>query len=346
MNAPQSTSFCYESAALLSKAIQQEEARCPRTLLLQLIDLAPLPLPGSGFTLERWRALANIAGYDLSCAKFYESHADALAILRELGHSHLVSDKDIWAVWCAEPPNRKVHISAPALPGSMVQIDGTKAWCSGASLVDRALLSAWDTNNKPCLVAADMSQAEIRVTNDGWNAVGMAATASVDVEFNAAIGTVVGTSGSYVARPGFHHGAAGIAACWYGAAQSIASHVHQRLKQQSKNEHATAHLGAMDVVLSQAACLLRAAAAEIDKNPEDSCELVVRRTRLAVESAAETVLYRTPRALGAGPMCKDRHLAQQLADLPVFIRQSHAERDQAAHGHRLLHLEEERLWTL
>ena len=43
-----------------------------------------LPLPGSGRTRERWAALADLAGEDLSLARLAEGHADALAILAEL----------------------------------------------------------------------------------------------------------------------------------------------------------------------------------------------------------------------------------------------------------------------
>ena len=46
-------------------------------------------------------------------------------------------------------------------------------------------------------------------------------------------------------------------------------------------------------------------------------------------SSAESYLGR---ALGAGPLCKDEHLARLFADLPVFLRQSHAERDLEALG--------------
>jgi len=46
--------------------------------------LTELPLPGGGATRERWRALAAVAAIDLSLAKIYEVHTDALAILAEL----------------------------------------------------------------------------------------------------------------------------------------------------------------------------------------------------------------------------------------------------------------------
>ena len=44
-----------------------------------------LPLPGGGRTGERWAVLAELAGEDLSLARLAEGHADALAILAELG---------------------------------------------------------------------------------------------------------------------------------------------------------------------------------------------------------------------------------------------------------------------
>jgi hypothetical protein len=60
------------------------------------------------------------------------------------------------------------------------------------------------------------------------------------------------------------------------------------------------------------------------------------RVRLATERAAVEVVKRAGRALGAGPLCRNRHFASLMADLPVFIRQSHAERDEAALAERLI----------
>jgi hypothetical protein len=43
-------------------------------------------------------------------------------------------------------------------------------------------------------------------------------------------------------------------------------------------------------------------------------------------------MHHATRALGAGPLCRNARFARALADLPVFLRQSHAERDLAALG--------------
>lgn len=69
------------------------------------------------------------------------------------------------------------------------------------------------------------------------------------------------------------------------------------------------------------------------------------RARLAVEAAAAEVLCHATRALGAGPLCRNADFARLAADLPVFLRQSHAERDLATLG-GLLTQQEEAPWAL
>jgi len=104
---------------------------------------------------------------------------------------------------------------------------------------------------------------------------------------------------------------------------------------QHEEPHALAHLGAVDGALQAAAQVLRASARSIDAHPTDNAELLARRARAVVEHSAEQVILHVGHALGAGPYCKDRPFARLLADLPVFLRQSHAERDLAALGQKV-----------
>src|SRR5580700_10306686 len=62
-----------------------------------------LPLPGAGRTRERWAVLADLAEDDLSLARLAEGHADALAILAELGEPAPAAGTR-WGVWAAQPP--------------------------------------------------------------------------------------------------------------------------------------------------------------------------------------------------------------------------------------------------
>ncbi|RYZ42491.1 MAG: acyl-CoA dehydrogenase [Myxococcaceae bacterium] len=315
----------------------------PSRGLRQLITrgLARLPLPGHGRTLTRWRALAEVAAFDLGLLKLFEGHTDALAILTELGAEPPPAGSR-WGVWAAEPPTARLQVRAG--PEGRGELWGLKAWCSGAASLSHALVTAWDDQERPRLVAVALEQSAVHVTDEGWHAVGMASSASVDVRFEGAVGTCVGGPGAYLSRPGFWQGGAGIAACWYGAAAAVGETLRAHCERREE-PHARAHLGAVDTALVGARALLREAAAWIDAHPREDAELVTRRVRAGVEAAAEQVLLHTGRAVGAGPLCRDARVARRMADLPVFLRQSHAERDLADLAVHVVR-EGEGAWTL
>ncbi|KQQ45123.1 acyl-CoA dehydrogenase [Duganella sp. Leaf126] len=302
-----------------------------------------LPLPGSGATLTRWQALSIAGHHDLSFAKLYEGHTDALAILAELGGPQIAGAS--WGVWCAEPPGPAVALRMQG--DGRYTLSGRKLWCSGAAALSHALVSCRDAAGRRMLAAVDLRQPGVHVTDQGWHAVGMAGSASVDVEFSEAQAVPVGEHESYLTRAGFWHGGAGVAACWYGAARAIGERLltstHAQLAPRTADgeasaqadPHRLAHLGHVDLALSGAAAVLIGSAAAIDAAPDTGAQALALRVRLTVEAAASTVLEHATRALGAGPLCRDARFARMAADLPVFLRQSHAERDLATLGSTL-----------
>jgi alkylation response protein AidB-like acyl-CoA dehydrogenase len=289
-------------------------------------------LPGQGRTLDRWRTLAAVAGSDLALTKLFEGHTDALAIMAELDPAAPPAPGS-WGTWAAEPPFAKVKIVDRQ--GAQVYLHGRKAWCSGAPLLDWALVTTWDEQLRPQLVAVALKQPTIRLFDDGWQAVGMGSTASVDVEFEGTLGHCVGAPGAYLDRPGFWQGGGGIAACWYGAACALAVYLREHCTKPHHDVHAEAHLGAVDATLCAAASALRETANWIDAHPRQSAEIPVRRLRAQIEAAATQVLQHVGRALGATPFCRNSHFARLAADLPVFMRQSHAEKDLAELGKQI-----------
>ncbi|MDM0019347.1 acyl-CoA dehydrogenase [Variovorax saccharolyticus] len=328
-----------EAAATLERL----RARHREALSLEhLVDAGVdrLPLPGSGATLERWRMLSEVAAHDLSLVKLFEGHTDALAIRRELGAADAVAGTR-WATWCAEPPDARVtlealpaHRSGPA----PIRLHGTKAWCSGARSVTHAVVSCWNAEGEPCLAEVALGQPAVIVTDEGWHAVGMAGSGSVDVRFEGAAAHQIGRPGDYVRRPGFWQGGAGIAACWFGGALGIARQT-RGFCGTKPDAHRLAHLGAIDTALSAAAAVLRESAAWIDARPGEDARQLALRLRLVVEDAAHALIAHACRATGAAPLCRDARFARAVADLPVFMRQSHAERDLAALGECVLDAE-------
>lgn len=255
--------------------------------------------------------LANLAEEDLSLARLAEGHFDALAILEELG-GPTPRPGSRWAVWAAKPPSLRVEGD---------RVHGGKPYCSGVRICTDALVTAGDR-----LYAVAPGEP----VEGTWPATGMAASDSLDVRFDGVPGEAVGPPGGYVDRPGFHHGGVGVAAVWYGGARAIA-----RRLVGTGEPHALAHLGAVEVALTGARAALERAAGEIDADPHDrkhEAEARAMRVRALVAGVAAEVIDRTGRALGAGPLSHDEEHGRHVADLTVYVRQHHAERDLAALG--------------
>jgi alkylation response protein AidB-like acyl-CoA dehydrogenase len=287
-----------------------------------------LPLPGAGRTRERWAVLAGLAGDNLSLARLAEGHADAVAIQAELGALKPPAGSR-WGVWAAQPPGPGLTASRT---GEGWRLDGTKQYCSGARSVTDALVTATAPDGDRLFA---VSTRDLWPVPGTWLATGMAASDTQDVRFADIAAEPVGGPGGYTHRPGFAHGGAGVAACWYGGARAVGRTLLAAAAQRDVGPHALAHLGAVDIALSTAKTALDAAAADIDADPDDRMNggrLRALRVRALVEAACTEVMNRVGRALGAGPLCHDEAHSRRVADLTVYIRQHHAERNLAELG--------------
>ena len=287
-----------------------------------------LPLPGSGATRERWAAFADLAGEDLSLARLAEGHADAVAILAELGGPR-PEPGSRWGVWAANPPGPNVKATRR---DGVWELHGTKQYCSGArTCTDVLVTAAADDGARLFAVSTGL----LEPNPASWPATGMAGSDTLDVGFPGVAAIPVGAMDAYTNRPGFSHGGVGVAACWYGGARGVARALLAAASKRDVGPHALAHLGAVDLGLRTARAALDQAADEIDADPDDERgegPLRALRVRALTEAAAADVLARTGRALGAGPLGHDEAHSRAVADLTVYLRQHHAERDLAQIG--------------
>ncbi|GHC85042.1 acyl-CoA dehydrogenase [Nocardiopsis terrae] len=288
-----------------------------------------LPFPGGGDTRNRWRALRDLAERDLSLARLAEGHTDAAAILAELGATR-PGPGQVWGVWAAHPPGA-VLTAVPEDGGW--RLHGTKPFCSGAHTCTRALVSAEVDGGERRLFAVDTGGTE--PVEGTWACAGMAASDTLTVAFDGVPADPVGPAGAYVRRPGFHHGGAGVAACWFGGALALAAPLAARAARDSADVHTRTAYGAVDRDLHAAGAVLELAADGIDADPQDTgggAALRARRVRAVVARVCGDVLRRTGEALGAGPLAADARHARAAADLAVYLRQHHADRDLAVLG--------------
>ena len=290
-----------------------------------------LPLPGSGQTALRWHRLAEMTQADVVAGRLAEAHTDGVAILAELRGADPKPDQ-LWGVWAAESPEAVLRAHGD---GDEVTLDGTKVWCSGAGICTHALVTAHLDGGGRGLFAVDLSDRNVHPLPSNWRNPGMAGSDTRSVQFHGAPAIAVGAPGEYLDRPGFWHGAIGVGACWLGGARAVAAPLYEKAGRDSVDPHTLAHLGAVDAALAAAEATLVSAACQVDADPlnrDGRAELIARRTRAVVETAVDEAITRTGRALGPGPLAQDGRHAQRVADLTMYVRQSHAERDLAELG--------------
>ena len=285
-----------------------------------------LPLPGGGDTARRWRRLAELAEIDIVAGRLAEAHADAVAILAELGGPS-ESRPTVGGVGSRVP---RCGARARARRGTRSTLDGTKVWCSGAGLCTHALVTARLDSGERGLFAVDLGHAGVRPLPSTWRNLGMAESDTRSVQFSSAPADTRRRTGRVLDPARLLARRDRRRACWLGGARAVAAPLYERAAEDRVDPHTLAHLGAVDAALAAGEAMLYAAAAEIDADPlnrKGTAELVARRTRAVVETAVDETITRTARALGPAPLCQDAQHAKRVADLTIYVRQSHAERD-------------------
>ena len=342
-----------QAAERARAAVPAHEAPELTNALQVACDLGPwVPLPMQGDTLTLWESLASLGAIDLTVARVAEPHLDALSILREARRHGQVGDEDwhrsspswsaarLWQVYAAEGAER---LNATEADGAWT-LSGVKPWCSLADRATHALITAWVDDEQRGLFAIDLADTGVSTAGNEtgqspeWAARGLAQVRSTSLALDGVPAIQVGRPQWYLTRPGFAWGGVGVAAIWYGASVVLARTLRAAATRREPDQIALLHLGAVDTALARARAVLAEAAAVAD-DPDTSpgeAVLVAQRARQVVADAAEEVQQRVGHALGPAPLTGDEDHARRVADLTVYLRQHHAERDLSRQGAQVL----------
>ena len=303
------------------------------------------PLPGGGRTVRLWELLADAARCDVAAARVLEPHLDALAILDqaggngvdvagaldEVGADHAAS----WGVFAAEGPGARLQASSHGSDGW--RLDGTKPWCSLAGSLSHALVTAWVSPDARGLFAVPLRADGVTARSGPWVSRGLRQVVSAPVDFDAVRVVPIGEPGWYLSRPGFAWGGIGVAAAWWGGALPLQESLEAAAARQGADQIAALSAGSADAALWAARAVLADAADAVDTGLGDGdAGTLAARARAVVADAVERVLTLADHALGPGPLTSDEDHARRVADLRIYVRQHHGERDLARLGRRVL----------
>ena len=291
-----------------------------------------LPQPGRGETARRWAVLAAVGEHNLTVARVLEAHSDALAILAEAGAT---VPGGTWGVFAAEA---KPHRVQARRSGGQTTLTGVKPWCSLAARLDSALVTAHVGSDERQLFRLSLRHPSVTAEPPGtWVARGLRNVVSSPVRFDTTPAEPVGLPGWYLTRPGFAWGGMGVAACWHGGARGLRTTLVRQSAARA-NDLAAMHVGAVDAALYAAEAALTSAAALIDAGQAEGSagQVLGLRVRATVADAVERTIRHVGHALGPAPLAFDEDHARRVADLELYVRQHHAERDLARLGDAVL----------
>lgn len=282
-----------------------------------------LPVLDENNYAARLNQLFEVGRTDLTLAKIAEAHWDALAILAEAKKQ--VDEKAIYAVWASEIPDKPLNIEKNN--DNEYLLTGTKMFCSGAGIVDKALITAGEF-----LIDLNVtSNPTIEVTNENWYTLAFKETKTSTVHFNQTPfhhGDIIGFSNWYTTRKGFWPGALGPAACWGGGAAGL---VDYAMRSNRSDAHTMAHLAAMNSNIWTMGSILRTAGDSIDAscspNTVTEMQILALQSRHIIEQLCTDTLRRFARAYGPFPLACDASISRRYQELDLFLRQNHAERD-------------------
>ncbi|QXC62215.1 hypothetical protein KSP35_05235 [Aquihabitans sp. G128] len=218
--------------------------------------------------------------------------------------------------------------------GHGLRLTGSKGFCTGAGIVDAALVTV-PASDGPLLLLVDLADlGEDQVSLDDWRTPALADTRTATVTFDGLVvgeDAVLGGPGWYLDRPGFWLGAVGPAACWAGAAQGLVDHAADHL---GDDPHRLAHLGALTAASWDLDAILSAAGDAADRGGHDvdGARRLALTVRHLVDDRCEDVQRRFERALGPRALAGDAAVAERHAALTLYRRQCHAEADLEALG--------------
>jgi alkylation response protein AidB-like acyl-CoA dehydrogenase len=273
-----------------------------------------------------FRILAAVGRGDLSAARIFEGHINALLLIRLFGseaqrelYALLTSSGELFGIWNTDVPGEAVTLDERILRGR-------KNFASGVEGIDHALVTAHTPQGRQLVI---VSTAGLEIDRSWWHPLGMRASGSHVVNFEDTVMTeqqLIGAPDDYLKEPWFSGGAIRFAAVHAGGMHAVLDVVKTHLNEtaRSKNPHQQHRLGEIAIrVAAGYAWLDRAAKiwSAIGTVPDNEVVAALCAARLAIERSALDVLELAERSVGAAGMIAPHPLERLIRDLRTYLRQ-------------------------
>ncbi|MDQ0392970.1 acyl-CoA dehydrogenase family protein [Labrys monachus] len=275
--------------------------------------------------------LRAIGAADLSVARLFEGHVNAVALVCRYGTAPQVSvlarkveSGALSGVWGAD--DAKGLRAVEDGDSGQWRLEGRKILASGAGFVTQPLVTATsEAGQILCLV--DLSPGE-RSDTAGWTAQGMRSSATGTVDFSGLVlpaGRIIGSPGDFTRQPHFSGGAWRFCAVHVGAMERLADlfRDHLTFRRREGDPYQMQRVAQCVAAVTTARFWVEAAACGLASPQGDADRIVAfaNLTRMVTERAALDVMEAVHRGVGLGSFMRPSPIERISRDLATYLRQ-------------------------
>jgi alkylation response protein AidB-like acyl-CoA dehydrogenase len=266
----------------------------------------------------------------LSVARLYEAHVNALQLICRYGTEQIVARSaedaaagELFALWVTDPQNGGTILRQTS---NGFILEGGKAFCSGAGVATRALITAAADHGIRMLVVSLEPETSVKPSDIKLHGMRAAITGAVDLSgMRVSEESLLGQAGDYLKEPVFSAGAwRGSAGALGGLVALVKIHRDEICKRRrDEDPHQQTRFGQL-VMACEAARLWMTHAALHGCLEDDTDEAVVayiNLARLAVEAACLDAMRLIQRGLGLGAFVAGHPAERICRDLATYLRQ-------------------------
>jgi len=301
-----------------------------------------------------WQMTRAIAKADLSFARCWEGHNNALILIDRLANSaqkkrwlgEVVEKGARWAAWSGEPqsrlPQQKYSIGTEIekVTDGYV-INGNKVFATSAPGANWAILlvslagpggarDVIDGENNLLMLACDLSDASINFEGSWWDPIGMRSTVSYKVNFNNTFihqDNCIGEIGEYLTLGMQSCFTPHYAVSFLGALEAAYDYALETVRSQGRQNdpYVQHHIAKIKLNIDTLDLWLAHVAYKLDHHDHAGARDAASKFRLLAEQLAEDGVKRCIKICGARSLNKPSHLERIYRDLTLYVQHDNAD---------------------
>lgn len=279
--------------------------------------------------------LFEIGRADLSVARIFEGHINALLLIDKFGsiqqkreYFTYANNDSLFGIWNTEKFDDELKIINKQ---GKLSLKGAKSFCSGALRIAHPIVTAKTKDGTQMAILNLDEKSNLKADWSYWNPLGMRASVSCRIDFSGlgiAPNQLLGKAGDYYKDPDFSWGAVRFSTVQLGGAKAIVDILIKELvkRERTNDPYQKMRLGEL-AILMESASLWIERAIKIERLSKEKYSTKKRvnfanMMRTVSGEICEKTIYLAEKSMGVQGMMKNHPMEKKVRDLRVYLKQA------------------------